>query len=131
MNPAMKYIGYISITLVAVAVAFVGYSYIESQKYEGEVLELMPSLLAEISGHEQYSALGAYESCPAKESNHIEIQVTDPIQAVLELECNFQNGAAAVYAKLQRTNNEWEVSKLRVSSDVFAPTFNKSKHAEL
>ncbi|MCV6623856.1 MAG: hypothetical protein OIF51_19140 [Cellvibrionaceae bacterium] len=123
MNSAIKYIGYISISLVAVAVAFVGYSYIKSKKIENEVLELIPSLLAEISDYEQYSALGAYETCPTKESNQVEIQVTDPVQAVLQLDCNFRNGAAAVYIKLQRTDNEWVVSKLRVNSDVFAPHF--------
>lgn len=123
MNSAIEYIGYVSISLVTVAVAFVGYSYIESKKYEDEVLELVPSLLAEISGYEQYSALGAYETCPAKESNQVEIQVTDPVQAVLELDCNFRNGAAAVYVKLRRTGEEWEVSKFRVNSDVFANHF--------
>jgi len=126
----MKYVGYICIVLVAATAAFIGYSYIEAKNYEAEVLELLPGLLTEISGYEQYSALGDYKSCPTKESNNVEIQVVDPVEAILELDCYFENGTAVVYAKLQRTNNEWEAVKLQVSSEIFAPAFNKASQSD-
>lgn len=125
MNQAMKYAGYISATLVLTAIAVLSVSYAKSKGYETEVLELMPRLLADIPSRKQYSALGAYESCPAKEANSIEIQVSNPVHAELEFDCNFKNGTATVYAKIQRNDGEWEPVRLQVSSDVFVPAFNK------
>lgn len=125
MNPAKKYLGYISAALALTVIALLGFSYAKSKGYETEVLALMPRLLADIPSRNQYSALGAYESCPTKKANNIEIQVTNPVQAELEFDCTFKNGPATVYAKIQRKDSEWELIKLQVSSDVFAPAFNK------
>lgn len=119
----MKVFGYISTVIIFIGAVFFGLAYVEFKKYKSEIVELIPALITEISKSEQYSSLGDYSDCPTNGAGDVEIQVSEPVKAEVEMACVFENGKADIYVKLHRTNNEWEIAKVRVTSDAFVSSF--------
>ena len=128
MNNTLKYFGILFILIVLAGAVIAGKTYFDIEKYQKEVEELLPSLLEIVSGTEKYSALGKYDSCPEKKSNQVVVIISDPVRASVELDCMFSNGQADVVAKLSKIDGEWEITKMRVSSHVFLPIFNKARN---
>jgi hypothetical protein len=127
MNRVLKYLGVLFLSLLAVGLVYGGLSYYKFQEYSEEVEGLVPSFLKDIPSRQQYLVLGEYLSCPETKHNHLEIEFNKTIKATLDLTCDFANGEAEILMSMIRVNKEWELDKVRVTSDLFNSAFNQAK----
>ncbi len=123
----LKVLGLIFILVVLIIGGFLSNSYLNYQTFEKEVSAMVPGILQNLQKKDMYTSLGAYKSCPKKEGNNIEIQMSEPVTASVALNCEFENGSADVDLVLNHNESSgWVIDKQRVSSSVFNPAFNQA-----